>query len=34
MKKDVDNQFLKPIDERETFIGKFDKVEGKNARQK
>ena len=33
MKKDVENQFLKPIDERESMGGKFIKVEDKNARQ-
>lgn len=34
MKKDIGNQFLKPIDERETVGGKFVKAESKNARKK
>ncbi len=33
MKKDIGNQVLTPIDEREIMSGKFVKVEDKNERK-
>ena len=34
MKKDMENKFLKPLDEKETMSARFQKVEVKNARKK